>query len=279
MPRKTHKRQRKQNGGLGYDYISSKTEILRKVVGLDDEVIKSDNIEYLITKDGFENSMKGSLFGFIMPDKDTVCTQLIEYITVLYTIIVGNEENSPFTSFLTQKKPFPELQDSTAREIEFGKIRGTVLVEDGTQKNQDTTGWFKRFIDNYKVATDLYRSVSLTENPNERIKRETEEQEREQRINENKVNIKQRVQRRTDEENQRQNIAKETDDLPGIEQVDELESNDTNTTQQSDQSNTNSPYDSPYNSPYNSPFRDGGKRKQKSNKHRRKSNRRKSNRR
>jgi hypothetical protein len=66
--------------------------------------------------------------------------------------------------------------------------------------------------------------------------------------------------------------------LPGIAVIDDIvdytptstpEGNKPNTATPRDQSNTNSPYNSIF----------GGKRKQKSNKHRRKSNRRKSNRR
>ncbi len=242
MPRKTHKRQRKQNGGLGYDYISSKTEILRKVVGIDDEVIKSDNIEYLITKDGFENSMKGSLFGFFTPEPETVRTQLIEYATVLYTIIVGVKGGPDFTTYFQQNLHFPNPTEWSAREIEFGKIRGTVLVEDGKSQNLDKTGWFQRFIDNYELVTYLYESV-----------RSKEEQSK--------------------------LIEKDDDSLPGVANVDEslgysptsnTGGNETNTTPPRAQFTTNSQQ-------YNSKF--GGKRKQKSNKHRRKSNRRKSNRR
>ena len=245
MPRKTHKRQRKQHGGLGYDYISSKTEILRKIVGLDDEVIKSDNIEYLITKDGFENSMKGSLFGFITPATETIRTQLIEYITVLYTIIVGVKGGPALTTYFQQNLLFPNQTDWSAREIEFGKIRGTVLVEDGKPQNLDKTGWFQRFIDNYKLATDLYESVRSNEEQSELIERE-------------KV------------------MEADDDSLPGIAVVNDNvdykptsnpEGNKTDTATPRDQLNTNSPYNSIF----------GGKRKQKSN--RRKSNRRKSNRR
>jgi hypothetical protein len=233
MARKTHKRQRKQNGG--YDYISSKTEILRKIVNLDANAIKSDNHEYLITKEGFESSMKGSY--------ETIRTQLIEYITVLYTIIVGDKGGPALTSYFEETLRFPNLPEGSTRSEEFEKIRLTGIVEDGKPQSRANTEWFKRFIDNYSLATSLYNGLLSEEERKEIVIRA----------------------RRKIIELRKKNKEAKIPDIPRVYEESASVANDPNEGSSGDR----------WKSPYNSTF--GGKRKEKSN--RKKSNRKKSNRR
>ena len=248
MPRKTHKRQRKQNGG--YDYISRKTEILRKIVNLDANAIKSDNHEYLITKEGFESSIKGSY--------ETIRTQLIEYITVLYTIIVGDKGGPALTRHFEEILVFPNLPEGSTRSEEFEKIRLTGIVEDGKPQNRANTEWFQRFIDNYRPATSLYNDLRS-------------EEERKDSVSRARLKI---IELRNTNKAKRQ--ATLADDLPGIPKVDEAPASvakDPNEGSSGDPNEGSS--GDRWKSPHNSTF--GGKRKEKSN--RKKSNRKKSNRR
>jgi hypothetical protein len=250
MARKTHKRQRKQNGG--YDYISSKTEILRKIVNLDTNAIKSDNQEYLITKEGFESSLKGSY--------ETIRTQLIEYITVLYTIIVGDKGGPALTSYFEETLVFPNLPEGSTRSEEFEKIRLTGIVEDGKPQSRANTEWFKRFIDNYSLATSLYNGL-------------LSEEERKEII----IRARRKIIELREKNKEAKRQAELSDDLPGIPRVYEESasvaqdpkvgsSGDPNEGSSGDPWNTKSPYNSSF----------GGKIKEKSN--RKKSNRKKSNR-
>ena len=145
MPRKTHKRQRKQNGGYGLNYLSDRTKKLQELANnLHDKHFKiiDDDLKKLhITAEDFEKYKKGSIFGFFgKPTTDTILRELTDYIIALSQIIFGDS--------------------GPKRIIDHQRFPSTTQV---TQRGLQLPNWFLNFIDTYKLAILLY----LKENPRE----------------------------------------------------------------------------------------------------------------
>ena len=116
MPRKTHKRQRKQNGGNGGMYLSLKINKLREIA---DNLHKKhfkitdyDLTKLHITADGFKEYKKKIVDFATEPDAQyMIPKQLRDYIKVLSQIIFGDA--GP-TSIIREGK-FPSTTQVTQR--------------------------------------------------------------------------------------------------------------------------------------------------------------------
>ena len=138
MPRKTHKRQRKQNGGYGLYYLSDRTKKLQELAdNLDNpsfKIIDEDLKKLHITAEDFEKYKKGSIFGFFgKPTADTILQELTDYIIALSQIIFGDA--------------------GPKRIIDHQRFPSTTQV---TQRGLQLPNWFLNFIDTYNLAISLY---------------------------------------------------------------------------------------------------------------------------
>ena len=138
MPRKTHKRQRKQNGGNGGMYLSLKINKLREIANnlhkKHFKITDYDLTKLHITADGFKEYKKKIVDFATEPDAQyMIPKQLRDYIKVLSQIIFGDAGPT-----------------SIIRE---GKFPSTTQV---TQRGLPLPNWFINFIDTYNLAISLY---------------------------------------------------------------------------------------------------------------------------
>lgn len=138
MPRKTHKRQRKQNGGNGGMYLSLKINKLREIADkLDNPSFKITDYDLTklhITAEGFKEYKKKIVdFATEQDARYMILKQLTDYIKVLSQIIFGDA--------------------GPTRIIPEGKFPSTTQV---TQRGLPLPNWFINFIDTYNLAISLY---------------------------------------------------------------------------------------------------------------------------
>ena len=148
MPRKTHKRQRKQNGGNGGMYLSLKIKKLREIADSLHEkhfkITDYDLTKLHITAEDFEKYKK-AIFKFA-EEQDArymILEQLRDYIIVLSQIIFG--DSGP-TSII-----YDRIFPSTTQVTQI--FPSTTQV---TQEGLPLPKWILNFTETYNLAISLY---------------------------------------------------------------------------------------------------------------------------